>query len=96
METLKEVRFSGRAAKRLEELADYVYERSRSKETAFRFVGRLKDYIESTLSHFPEAGRVADEFGDGVRKLVYERFTVLYRIRGEKIEVLTLFRENRG
>jgi len=86
--------FSRRAAKRLEELADYVYERSGSADTAYHFVLKLQTYIETTLQTFPEAGRKADEYGDGVRKLVYERFSILYRIQENAIEVLTLYREN--
>lgn len=89
-----EVLFSPRARVRLEELADYVFERSRSVETTLNFIDRLEGYICDMLSRYPEAGRPAKEYGAGVRKLVYERFSILYQIKQNRVEILTLFREN--
>lgn len=35
------------------------------------------------------------EFGDGVRRVVYREYSFVYRIVGDVIEILTIYRENR-
>lgn len=76
------------------EAALYVFEKSGSAEIADAYLEKLEQYVTQTLSHFPQAGRPCEEFALGVRKLVYQGFSFLYRIQGPRIEILTLYREN--
>jgi plasmid stabilization system protein ParE len=46
------------------------------------------------LNEFPKLGRPADEFGKGIRKLVHQRYSILYRIEDNYILVITIYKEN--
>ncbi|WP_169308538.1 type II toxin-antitoxin system RelE/ParE family toxin [Nitratifractor salsuginis] len=46
------------------------------------------------MGSFPKAGRPAEEFGSGVRKLVYQRYSILYRLESKQITILAIYREN--
>ena len=34
------------------------------------------------------------EFGDNVRRVVYQKYSFVYRIKADAVEILTLYREN--
>ena len=90
-----EIVFSVKATEDLIKQARYIYEQSQSAEIADRYLDEMRDFMVSMLSLFPKAGRSAEEFGEGVRKLVYQRYSILYKIlSNEKIVILTLYREN--
>ena len=55
---------------------------------------KLRQYITQTLNHFPQAGRPSAELAPNTRKLVYQGFSIIYRISDERIEILTIYREN--
>lgn len=88
--------FSKKAAYRLAKIADYIYEQSRSEDLTLAYMSRLQEYMADVLPRFPEAGRKADEYGKNIRKLVYQRYSILYRINEtkERIEIVNIFREN--
>ncbi len=88
------IEFSQKAYVSLEQIAEYIFEQSQSKKITRTYVKGLNLYITQTLSLFPKAGRPAEEFGKDVRKLVYQRYSILYKVESERIVVLTLFREN--
>ncbi len=96
MSEIKTIIFSKRAILRLQSIADFIYKKSLSNEITVNYINRLKAYIISMLLSFPESGRKADEFGKDVRKLVYQGYSVLYKINLEKarIEIMTIYREN--
>jgi len=81
---------------RLEALADYIYERSHSKAITREYLKKLKDYIVSTLSVFPQVGRQSDEIYPNSRKLVYQGYSIIYQYNPNEdtIAILTLYREN--
>jgi plasmid stabilization system protein ParE len=54
----------------------------------------MKEYIVTMLSSFPKAGRPSEELAPNTRKLVYQGYSIVYRIAQEHIEILTLYREN--
>ena len=56
----------------------------------------LKEYMNDILIRFPESGRKADEYGKEIRKLVYQGYSILYRINlaKERVEIVNIFREN--
>lgn len=34
------------------------------------------------------------EFGEGIRRVVYKRYSFIYRVQDDVIEILTIYREN--
>jgi plasmid stabilization system protein ParE len=88
--------FSKKAAYRLAKIADYIYEQSRSEDLTIAYMSRLEEYISDVLLMFPEAGRKADEYNKNIRKLVYQGYSILYRVNEAKnrIEIANIFREN--
>jgi plasmid stabilization system protein ParE len=88
------IEFSQKAYVSLEQIAEYIFEQSQFKKITRTYVKGLNLYITQTLSLFPQAGRPAEEFGKDVRKLVYQRYSILYKVESKRIVVLTLFREN--
>jgi plasmid stabilization system protein ParE len=58
------------------------------------FLGRIESWLNTLLRQFPESGTPMPEFGEGVRRVVYKRYSFLYRVQGKVIEILTLYREN--
>lgn len=88
------IKFTPNALQRLDDLADYIYEQSRSKKVTAAYLRKLRSYIVETLSHFPKAGRPSDNLSLGTRKLVYQGFSIVYRRHNERIDILTLYKEN--
>lgn len=88
------VLFSQKATDRLIEQAQYIYAQTHNMEKADLFLDTMESYITSTLQQYPKLGRIAQEHGKDIRKLVYRRYTILYRIDTECIRILTLYREN--
>lgn len=86
--------FSYKAYHRLEALAEYIYKQSGSKSTTAAYIRKLREFIIETLSHFPQAGRASEELAPNTRKLVYQGFSIIYRVSEERIEILTIYREN--
>ena len=88
------INFSQKAYQRLESLAEYIYQQSGSKKTTVAYIKKLRQYSIETLSHFPQAGRPSEALAPNTRKLVYQGFSIIYRVSDENIEVLTIYREN--
>lgn len=88
------IEFSHKAYKKLEALAEYIYEQSNSKKMTINYIKNLRQYIVETLSHFPQAGRASEELAPNTRKLVYQGFSIIYRIANDRIEIFTIYREN--
>lgn len=89
-----EVIFAPKATDVLVAQAVYIFEKTQNIDIADKYLDDMQDYITTILSSFPKAGRPAEEYGEGVRKLVYQRYSILYKTTNEQISVLTLFREN--
>lgn len=96
MQNTKKIVFSKKAANRLTKITDYIYAQSQSEHITLAYMARLKQYIYNILTQFPESGRKAEEYGKAIRKLVYQGYTILYRINEvkERIEIVNIFREN--
>ena len=57
--------------------------------------GRLLDAV-SRLADFPESGRIVPELGEpSVREVIHGSYRILYELRGEGVETLTVFRGSR-
>lgn len=96
MLNIKSIVFSKKATHRLTKITDYIYNQSRSDIITLAYMARLKQYIFNILTQFPESGRKAEEYGKAIRKLVYQGYSILYRINEPKgrIEIVNIFREN--
>lgn len=88
------IEFAPKAYLALDEIADYLYEHTASKKLTASYIRKIRSYIKKTLEVHPKAGRPAEEFGEGIRKLVYQRYSILYKIIDDKVVILTLYREN--
>lgn len=86
--------FSPKAYHRLETITEYIYEQTKSKKLTREYLHRLRDFILSTLSAFPYAGRSCEELISGSRKLVYQGYSIIYTIEKDQIWILTIYREN--
>jgi plasmid stabilization system protein ParE len=89
-----EIVLSPKALRRLEELAEYLYMQSQSKRLVTEYIGKIEAYLENTLKLFPESGTPMPEYGEGIRRLSYQRFSILYRVQEKRIEILTFYRQN--
>ena len=88
------INFSQKAYQNLEEIASYIYTQSKSKTITAKHMQKLKKYIHFALSNFPNIGRPAEEFGKGIRKLVFQRYSILYIIQTTHIDIVAIYREN--
>jgi len=67
-----------------------------SLERAVRFVDVLIDHVEAILPDNPGSGRTVPEIGNpGIRELIYRGYRIVYRLNGDRIEILTVFEGHR-
>ncbi len=89
-----EIIFSKSATDSLIEQAFYIYKNSKNIDMSDKYLDEMRDFIVSTLSSFPKAGRPSDELMLNSRKLVYKGYSIIYQIETERINILALYREN--
>ena len=92
--TVTKITFSQKAVDALIAQANYIFKLTADEEKADLYLDMMESYITQTLSQYPLIGRPAPEISEGIRKLVYKRYTILYRIHLEEIEILTIYKEN--
>lgn len=74
-------------------IRDYIAEDS--PENAYRFIERLFDAAEK-LTDFPERGRhVPEAERHDVRELLYKDYRIIYRIKSEQVDILTVVHGSR-
>lgn len=67
-----------------------------SLERAVRFVDALIDHADAILTDNPRCGRVVPEIGNpDMRELVYRGYRIVYRLKGDALEILTVFEGHR-
>lgn len=86
--------FSPRARQRLAEVADYLYRQNLSQRFVLDYLQRFENWLNTLLVQFPESGTPMPEFGDNIRRVVYQQYSFVYRLNGNAIEILTVYREN--
>jgi len=86
--------FSPRARERLEEIADYLYQQQLSREFVLGYLNQFELWLEKVLGQFPGSGTPMPQFGEGIRRITYEKYSFVYRINNNVIEILTIYREN--
>ena len=86
--------FTNRARKRLLEILDYLYQQNLSNDFAINYINQFEKFLSTVLIQFPEAGTRMPQYGKGVRRIVYQRYSFLYQVKSNRIEILTIYREN--
>lgn len=86
--------FSPKAQARLETITEYIYDQTKSKKLTREYLQKMREFIVTTLSAFPYAGRSSEELMGGSRKLVYQGYSIIYTVENDRIWILTLYREN--
>ena len=85
----KEIRWSLLAVSNLEEIFNYISKDS--QHSANIFITELLDSIKNILS-FPYKGRIVPEYmNKNLRELIYKNYRIVYRIKNEIIEIVTIF-----
>jgi plasmid stabilization system protein ParE len=86
--------FSPRAQQRMEEIADYLYQQNLSNEFVLDYLSRFETWLDMLLGQFPESGTPMPEYGDDIRRVVYHKYSFVYRVKEDVIEILTVYRDN--
>jgi len=73
----------------LQEISDY-WTSEAGEDVASRVVGGVVETM-TTISHHPQAGIAADQFGERVRKFPAGRYMIYYRPYSKGIEILHVF-----
>jgi toxin ParE1/3/4 len=67
-----------------------------SVERAVRFVDALIDHAEVLLADNPRSGRVVPETSHpDLRELIYRGYRIVYRLKNDNVEILTVFEGHR-
>lgn len=86
--------FSKTATKNLISQAKYIYEQTRSRKLSDKYLDKMKTFIIEILSTFPKSGRPSEDLAANTRKLVYQGYSIIYRLSDKRVEILTIYREN--
>jgi toxin ParE1/3/4 len=87
------VRWSHEALERLIEIEEYISKDSRAR--AIQFVDQLIEHAE-LLSNKPRMGRTVPELASpDIRELVFRKYRIVYRLKANCIEILTVFEGHR-
>ena len=88
------VTWSREAGENLVEIEEFIARDS--LERAVRFVDAMIDHAESILTDNPESGRVVPEIGHpDMRELIYRGYRIVYRLKEDALEILTVFEGHR-
>jgi plasmid stabilization system protein ParE len=87
------IRWSQEALDRLIEIEEYISKNSRDR--AIKFVDQLIEHAD-LLSEKPRMGRTVLELANpDIRELVFKRYRIVYRLKANCIEILTVFEGHR-
>ena len=78
----------------MQEIASYLYRQNLSNEFVLDYLNRFEDWLMTVLIQFPYSGAPMPEFGANIRRIVYQRYSFVYRVKADVIEILTVYREN--
>ena len=92
MKKLKLV-WTNEALNRLTEIDDYISYDSIARARKF-----INNIIKSTTSipQYPQKGRIVPEFNiSELREIIYKNYRIVYRIKKDQIQILTIFEAHR-
>ena len=82
------IKWSPKAASNLEEICDYIAKDS--EYYASLFAKRVTAKVKA-IPQFPKSGRIVPEYKDeNLREKVYENYRIVYRLKGELIEIVAI------
>lgn len=85
--------WSPEAERALYDILDYIAQDS--PDHAYRFISKLKERAMD-LAQFPKSGRkVPEREKDRLRELIHGNYRIFYRVKGEIIEIVTVFEGHR-
>ena len=88
------VTWSQEACENLVDIEEFIARDS--LERGVRFVDALIDHAEAILADNPRSGRAVAEIGNpDIRELIYRGYRIVYRLNGDRIEILTVFEGHR-
>lgn len=88
------VTWSQEAGENLVDIEEFIVRDS--VERAVRFIDALIDHTEAILTDNPRSGRAVPEIGNpDIRELIYRGYRIVYRLNGERIDILTVFEGHR-
>lgn len=88
------VTWSQEAGENLVDIEEFIARDS--VERAVRFVDGLIDQTKAILSDNPRSGRTVPEIGNpDIRELIYRGYRIVYRLNGDRIDILTVFEGHR-
>jgi len=88
------VTWSQEAGENLVDIEEFIARDS--VERAIRFVDALIDHTEAILADNPRSGRTVPEIGNpDIRELIYRGYRIVYRLNGDRIDILTVFEGHR-
>lgn len=82
------------ALKQLLEIEAFIARDSRMR--AAEFIDQLVDYTGKTLPDNPRLGRMVPEVAHPeIRELLFRKYRIVYRLKGNHLEILTVFEGHR-
>ena len=85
--------WTSEALNRLFEIEDYIAQDSETR--ARKFTNSIIKST-STLTQYPQKGRIVPEFNiSGIREIIYKNYRIVYRIHKEQVHILTVFEAHR-
>jgi len=88
------ITWSREAGENLAEIENFIARDS--LESAVRFVDALIDHTETILADNPRSGRIVPEVTNpDIRELIYRGYRIVYRFKGDVLEILTVFEGHR-
>lgn len=90
---MAEIEWSLKAENDLNEIIDYIAQDS--LEYALSFYEQIREKVENLIL-FPKMGRIVPELDEpNIRELILRNYRIIYRILGEKIQIVRLFHGSR-
>jgi len=90
---MAEIEWSSKAENDLNEIIDYIAQDS--LEYALSFYEQVREKVENLIL-FPKMGRIVPELDDpNIRELILRNYRIIYKILGEKIQLVRLFHGSR-
>lgn len=87
------VRWTGQAADDLKAIREFI---ERDSPRYGRLVAERIFEATQRLEVFPLSGRIAPELGrDDVREIILGEYRIVYRVKGETVLLVTVFRSSR-
>ncbi len=88
-----EIEWTAVAIRDLDSLLNYISQDS--EIYAISFIEKIITAVEK-LEDFPEIGRIVPEANDSnIRELLFRDFRIIYRIKDEQVQIVTIIRASR-